>query len=75
MLLQNFPCTVVHVLGKRNVMTDILLYYPVEKLKGDLNTFSYIVMIEENKLDYEELLMYIYMYIINFNFNEIPEEF
>src|ERR1700738_5480838 len=32
-------------------------------------------MIEENDLNYEELLRYIYMYIINLNFNGIPEEF
>ena len=75
MLLQDFPCTVVHVSGKSNVVTDILSWYPVEKPTGDLNTFNHIVMIEENDLNYEKLLRYIYIYIINLNFNGIPEEF
>ena len=75
MLLQDFPCTVVHVPGKRNVVADILSRYPVEEPKGDLDTFSHIVMIEENELNYEELLIYVYMYIINLSFNGIPEEF
>ena len=32
-------------------------------------------MIEKNDFNYEELLRYIYIYIINFNFNGISEEF
>src|SRR6202048_1075926 len=75
MLLQDFPCTVVHVFEKSNVVTDILSRYPVEEPTEDLNTFNHIVMIEENDLNYEKLLRYIYIYIINLNFNGIPEEF
>src|ERR1700738_1326985 len=75
MLLQDFPCTVVHVSGKSNVIADILSQYPVEEPTGDLNTFNHIVIIEKDDLNYEELLRYIYMYIINFNFNRISEEF
>ena len=56
-------------------MVNILSCYPIEKLKSDLNTFSYIVMIEKNELNYEKLLIYIYIYIINFNFNRISKEF
>ena len=65
----------VHVLEKSNIMVNILSCYPIEEPKGDLNTFSHIVMIEKNELNYEELLMYVYMYIVNLNFNEISEKF
>ena len=56
-------------------MVNILSYYPIEKPKSDLNTFSHIVMIKKNELNYEKLLMYVYIYIVNLNFNEISEEF
>ena len=65
----------VHIPEKSNIMVNILSCYPIEKPKGDLNTFSHIVMIEKNELNYEELLMYVYMYIVNLNFNEISEKF
>jgi hypothetical protein len=76
MLLQDFPCTVIHIPGKNNVVADILSRYPVKNVRSDeLDDFKYVVLLEQENLRYEILLEYIYQYLIKLNFEQIPQEY
>jgi len=76
MLLQDFPCTVVHVSGKNNVVADILSRYPSQSPQtNELDHFSHIVMIENENIKYEPLLEYVYQYIMNHDYHGIPENY
>ena len=66
-LLQDFPCKVIHISGKRNIIADILSRYPLSDVSdnsSELDYFSHVLVIENvESLDYESLLKYIYSHI------------
>ena len=78
MLLQDFPCRVVHVSGKKtNVVADILSRYPLPSVPLDLNElddFAHVLIVESTHLGWESELNYIYIYLKTLRFEGIPEE-
>jgi hypothetical protein len=75
-LLQDFLCTMIHISRKNNVVADILSRYSVKNIRSDeLDDFKYIVLLEQENLRYEILLEYIYQYLTNLNFEQIPQEY
>jgi len=80
LLLQDYPCEVVHIAGKKNVVADILsryLYMEAPIDLQDLDYFPHILAIEVSEVVncYETILNYIYQYIQTLTFKGIPEEF
>ena len=80
LLLQDYPCEVVHIAGKKNVVADILSRYPCVKAPidpQDLDYFPYILAIEVSEVAncYETILNYVYQHIQTPTFEGISEEF
>src|ERR1700730_1192689 len=76
LLLQDFPCKVIHVPGKSNVVADILSRYPLqEPSMKELDDFEHVAALEISSLNYEPLFQYIYLYIVTTSLNQVPEEF
>ena len=79
LLLQDYPCEVVHIAGKKN-FADILLRYPCEKAPidpQDLDYFSHILAMKVSEVVncYTTIINHIYQYIQTLTFEGIPEEF
>ena len=78
-LLQDFPCKVVHISGKKNIVIDILSRYPNQDLINEGISdepmdilLNEITMIGESDLDYEPILKYIYIHISTISNEGIP---
>ena len=79
LLLQDFPCEVVHVSGKRNVVADILTRYPLQEAPSnsqELDYFPHILALEERDSEqrYEPIFNHIYNYIQTLSFENIPSD-
>jgi hypothetical protein len=79
MLLQDFPYKVIHISGKKNIVTDILSRYPNPDLTNEGISdesmdilLNEIIMIGESDLDYEPILKYIYIHISTISNEDIP---
>ena len=80
LLLQDYPCEVVHIARKKNVVADILsryLYVEAPIDPQDLNYFAHILAIEVSEVAncYETILNYVYQHIQTPTFEGISEEF
>ena len=80
LLLQDYPCEVVHIAGKKNVVADVLSRYPCAEAPidpQDLDYFPHILAIEASEVVncYETIFNYVYQYIQTLTFEGIPEEF
>ena len=68
LLLQNYPCEIVYIAGKNNVVADILSRYPQAEAyinPQDLDYFPHILAMEisEGINCYESILNYVYQHI------------
>jgi hypothetical protein len=74
MLLQDYPCTVIHLPGRSNVVADILSRYPPNKAPTHIDHFDHILMMEEASPGYEKLYNLVFQYIITMDLNLIPSD-
>src|SRR5262249_21215174 len=74
MLLQDYPCIVIHLPGKSNVVADILSRYPPKKTPTNIDHFDHIFMMEEANPGYEELYNLVFHYITTLDLTHIPFE-